>query len=131
MTAETTPQKGFRSRCSIARTLDILGDRWTLLIVRDLMWHGKHTFGALQDSEERVPTNILANRLKLLEAHGLLARIPYQSRPVRHRYELTEFGRSLEPVLLKLMEWGHERLGGGAFDPVTRTSWNADADATG
>lgn len=114
--------KGYRSRCSIARTLDLLGDRWTLLIVRDLMWHGKHVFGALQASEEHVPTNVLSDRLKTLTALGLVRKTPYQERPVRYRYELTEEGRSLEPVLKSMMDWGHDRLGGGHFDPATGQS---------
>lgn len=109
----------FRSRCSIARSLELIGDKWTLLIVRDLMWHGKTTFQALQNSEERVPTNILSTRLKKLVELGLVTKAPYQNRPVRYRYELTETGGSLEPVLLSLMAWGHGNLGGGHYDPVT------------
>ena len=62
----TKPQHDFRSRCSIARTLEILGDKWTFLVVRDLMWHGKHTFQELQSSEERMPANLLSQRLKRL-----------------------------------------------------------------
>ena len=57
----------FRSTCSIARTLELVGDKWTLLIVRDLKWHGKRTFQALQDSAEHVPSNILSERLKRLQ----------------------------------------------------------------
>lgn len=109
----------FRSRCSIARSLDLIGDKWTLLIVRDLMWHGKTTFQALQNSEERMPTNMLSTRLKKLIELGLVEKAPYQDRPVRYRYELTETGYSLEPVLLSLMAWGHGNLGGGRFDPAT------------
>lgn len=120
-------KKDFRSTCSIARTLDIVGDKWTLLIVRDLMWHGKHTFVALQESKERVPTNILAERLKRLEDWELVRREPYQERPVRYAYRLTEKGRSLEPLLLQIMTWGHRRLGGGRFDPVTGKHWKAGA----
>ncbi|MFN4275754.1 MAG: winged helix-turn-helix transcriptional regulator [Ferrovibrio sp.] len=113
----------FRSMCSIARTLELLGDKWTLLIVRDLMWHGKHTFQALQDSAERIPTNILSDRLKRLENWGLVERRAYQQRPVRYAYHLTDEGKSLEPVLLQMMAWGHKRLGGGRYDPATGKSW--------
>ena len=113
----------FRSNCSIARSLEIVGDKWTLLVVRDLMWHGKHTFQALQESAERVPTNILSERLKRLEQWGLVRREPYQQRPVRYDYQLTEEGRSLEPILLQIMAWGHKRLGGGRYDPATGKSW--------
>lgn len=108
----------FRSQCSIARTMEILGDRWTLLIVRDLMWHGKHTFQELQTSAERMPTNQLSQRLRLLVDWGLVEKQAYQERPVRYRYVLTEQGRGLEPVLLQIMQWGHEALGGGLYDPV-------------
>lgn len=119
----------FRSTCSIARTLDIVGDKWTLLIVRDLMWHGKHTFGALQDSKERVPTNILSERLKRLEEWGLVLREPYQQKPVRYAYHLTEKGKSLEPLLVQIMSWGHERLGGGRYDPATGKHWRPGTDS--
>lgn len=107
----------FRSKCSIARSLELLGDKWTLLIVRDLMWHGRHTFQALQDSAEGMPSNILADRLRRLVAWGLVRKEAYQDRPLRHAYHLTEEGRSLEPVLLQVMRWGHERLGGGLYTP--------------
>lgn len=110
----------FRSGCSIARTLELVGDKWTLLIIRDLMWHGKHTFQALQRSEEHIPTNILSQRLKKLMEWGLVDREPYQQRPVRHAYHLTEPGRSLEPLLVQIMGWGHAQLGGGHFDPESR-----------
>jgi DNA-binding HxlR family transcriptional regulator len=109
----------FRSTCSIARTLEIVGDKWTLLVVRDLMWHDKHTFQALQDSAERIPTNILAERLKRLQEWGLVRREAYLDRPVRYAYRLTPEGKGLEPVLLQIMAWGHARLGGGRIDPRT------------
>ena len=115
----------FRSTCSIARTLELVGDKWTLLIVRDLMWHGKQTFQALQDSAERVPSNILSERLKRLAEWGLVKREPYQQNPVRYAYQLTDEGRRLEPVLLQIMNWGHEHLGGGRYDPKSGKSWKA------
>lgn len=111
------PDRGFRSECSISRVLEIAGDKWTLLIVRDLLWHGKHTFRDLRNSAERIPTNILSERLRRLVNWNLVKREPYQDRPVRHAYSLTDAGRSLEPVLLRLMQWGHEHLGGGGYDP--------------
>jgi DNA-binding HxlR family transcriptional regulator len=113
----TQPQHDFRSRCSIARTLEVLGDKWTMLVVRDLMWHDKHTFQELQNSEERMPANLLSQRLKRLMQWGLVQREAYQDRPVRYRYDLTDKGRSLEPLLLQIMGWGHVHLGGGLYDP--------------
>ena len=107
----------FRSGCSISRTLEVVGDKWTLLIARDLMWHGKHTFQALQGSAEQIPSNILSVRLRRLMNWGLVNREPYQDRPVRYAYHLTEAGRALEPVLLQIMQWGHHYLGGGTFTP--------------
>lgn len=118
----TTQPHTFRSGCSIARTLELLGDKWTLLIVRDLLWHGKHTFQQLQESAEHVPSNLLSERLKRLMGWGLVDRRAYQDHPVRYRYELTEEGKSLEPVLLQIMAWGHTHLGGGLYDPVQGTT---------
>ncbi|MDP6688238.1 MAG: helix-turn-helix domain-containing protein [Alphaproteobacteria bacterium] len=115
-------QHQFRSGCSISRTLELFGDKWTLLVVRDLMWHGKHTFQELQRSDEHVPSNILSQRLRRLMDWGLLSRTPYQDRPVRYAYHLTGKGRSLEPVLLQVMAWGHENLDGGLYDPETGVS---------
>lgn len=110
-------RQNYRSRCSIARTLEVLGDKWTLLLVRDLMWHHKQTFQDLQNSEERIPTNLLSQRLKHLMELGLVQREAYQHNPVRYHYRLTEKGMSLEPLLLQIMAWGHAHLGGGLYDP--------------
>jgi DNA-binding HxlR family transcriptional regulator len=106
----------FRSKCSISRALDIVGDKWTLLIVRDLLWHGKHTFAALQGSAENIPTNILADRLQRLVDWGLVRREPYQERPPRFAYHLTETGQGLEPALVEVLRWGHRVLDGGMPD---------------
>jgi DNA-binding HxlR family transcriptional regulator len=113
----TQPAHDFRSRCSIARTLEIFGDKWTLLIVRDLLWHGKHTFQELQNSDEHMPSNLLSLRLKRLMNWGLVQRDAYQDRPLRYKYYLSETGKSLEPVLRQIMGWGHDHLGGGFYDP--------------
>ena len=117
--------KDFRSNCSIARTLDVVGDKWTLLIVRDLLWHDKQTFQALQASAESVPTNILSDRLKRLVKWGLVRREAYQDNPVRYAYRLTDAGKSLEPVLLQIMAFGHKQFGGGRYDPKTGRSIKA------
>ncbi len=117
----------FRSTCSIARTLELAGDKWTLLIVRDLLWHGKQTFQALHDSAEHIPSNILSERLKRLTEWGLVRREAYQQNPVRYAYHLTDKGKSLEPVLLQIMAWGHRHLGGGRYDPATGKNWKAPA----
>ena len=115
----------FRSGCSITRSMELWGDKWTLLVLRDLMWHGKHTFKSLQESDENIPTNILSERLQRLMNWGLLRRDPYQERPLRYTYKLTDAGRTLEPVLLEIMKWGHRHLGGGSYDPKTGVSLGA------
>jgi len=91
-----------RSACAVANSLDVVGDKWSLLVVRDLL-HGKHTYGELANSRERIPTNILADRLKRLEAAGIITSTAYQQRPVRYAYALTAKGRALGDVLLALV----------------------------
>ena len=112
MKAKTTKVEGLRrSRCPIANTLDLVGDKWSLLIVRDMI-HGKTTYGELHDSPEGIPTTILADRLRRLEGAGLVERSAYQERPVRYSYRLTEKGRELGGVLLALVEWGKRHVPG-------------------
>ncbi len=100
-----------RSACAVANSLDIVGDKWTLLVVRDLL-HGKRTYGELADSPERIPTNILADRLRRLEGAGIIASTPYQERPVRYAYALTAKGRALGDVLLAFVRWGKQHIPG-------------------
>ncbi len=82
-----------------------MGDRWSLLIVRDMMVLGKSTFNEFLDSEEKIPTNTLTTRLRQLEDAGLICKTAYQDNPPRYRYELTEAGIALGPVLKALREW--------------------------
>ena len=100
-----------RSACAIASSLDLVGDKWSLLVVRDLL-HGKHTYGELAKSPERIPTNILADRLKRLEAAGIIVGTPYQRRPVRYAYTLTPKGTALGDVLLAFVRWGKQYIPG-------------------
>ncbi|MFZ1907351.1 MAG: helix-turn-helix domain-containing protein [Steroidobacteraceae bacterium] len=100
-----------RSACAVANSLDIVGDKWTLLVVRDLL-HGKRTYGELANSPERIPTNILADRLKRLEGAAIVASTPYQERPVRYAYALTPKGRALGDVLLAFVRWGKQYIPG-------------------
>src|SRR5271170_3833747 len=100
-----------RSACAIANTLDLVGDKWSLLLVRDLL-HGKRTYGELVDSPEGIPTNILADRLKRLEGAGIITSTPYQERPVRHAYMLTPKGSALGEVLLAFVRWGKQHIPG-------------------
>lgn len=103
-----------RSPCAVASSLDLIGDKWSLLVVRDLL-HGKRTYGELADSPEGIPTNILAERLKRLESAGIISSAAYQERPMRYAYTLTEKGVALGDVLLSLVRWGKEYI------PGTRT----------
>ena len=98
-----------RSPCPIANTLDIIGDKWTLLVIRDV-FAGKRTYGEFQASPESIPTNILADRLKRLVGYGILQKIPYQQRPVRYTYQLTDKGRSLAPVIREILLWGEKNI---------------------
>ena len=100
-----------RSACAIANSLDLVGDKWSLLVVRDLL-HGKRTYGELADSPERIPTNILADRLKRLEAAGIIGSAPYQKRPTRYAYTLTPKGSALGDVLLAFVRWGRQHIPG-------------------
>jgi DNA-binding HxlR family transcriptional regulator len=105
-------EDGFlRSPCAVANTLDLVGDKWSLLVVRDLL-RGNVTYGELQKSLERIPTNILADRLKRLEQAGLIAKSAYQEHPVRFAYRLTEKGEALGDVLLALVRWGKKHIPG-------------------
>jgi DNA-binding HxlR family transcriptional regulator len=90
--------------CSIARALELVGERWTLLIVRNLFL-GVRRFDDLQE-QLGIARNVLATRLQRLVDSGLCERRPYGERPVRHEYSLTEKGRALWPVLVELMQFG-------------------------
>src|SRR5215831_6039989 len=95
-----------RSLCPIAGALDIVGDAWTLLVLRDLLFYDRHRFADFLASPERISTNILTERLKRLEACGLVVRRPYQAHPPRDEYHPTARGRDLLPVLRELISWG-------------------------
>jgi len=103
-----------RSICPIAVTLDILGDKWTLLVVRDLLL-GASRYNDFLEAPENIRTNILADRLKRLEEHGLIAKAAYQLRPMRYEYKLTEKGLALRPMIRQIVKWGNE------FYPETYT----------
>jgi DNA-binding HxlR family transcriptional regulator len=98
--------KKIRSACPVSMSLDIFGDRWSLLIVRDLMVRGYRTFQQFQKSGEGIATNILADRLKKLEARGIVTSEPEPSDGRKVNYRLTEKGIDLAPVLLELLIWG-------------------------
>lgn len=96
-----------RSPCPVACALDVLGDRWTLLVVRDLML-GRSRFKDFAASPEGIPTNILTERLQRLTAHGLVKQRPAEDGTKRFAYGLTRKGEALRPVLRALRDWGLE-----------------------
>ncbi|MCC6919824.1 MAG: helix-turn-helix transcriptional regulator [Alphaproteobacteria bacterium] len=102
--------------CSVARTVSVIGDRWTLLVLRDCFL-GVRRFDAFQE-RIGVTRPILAARLKKLVAEGILDAVPYQQRPVRHEYRLTAKGRALHPVLMALVHWGDTHMAEGAGRPL-------------
>jgi DNA-binding HxlR family transcriptional regulator len=95
----------------VACTLDVLGDRWSLLVVRDLV-RGKQRYAEFLESPEGIPTNILADRLKRLAAQGVIRSRRYSAHPPRVEYSLTEKGEELRPVLRAMVDWGVRHAGG-------------------
>jgi len=108
---EKIPAECKRSVCGVACSLDLLGDKWTLLVVRDLLL-GKQTYSELQASPEGIPTNLLAERLKRLQAEGIICKTEYQERPRRYAYHLTDKGRDLLPVLRSMVQWANKHVPG-------------------
>lgn len=107
-----------RSKCPIANALDVVGDRWTLLVVRDLLFFGKVRYKELAASQERIPTNLLADRLRRLEAAGIVEKKAYQKRPVRYEYRLTRRGSDLLPVMREMVTWANLHIAGTARPPA-------------
>ncbi|MEL0437225.1 helix-turn-helix domain-containing protein [Phycobacter sp. 'Weihai'] len=116
--------------CPVARAMGVIGDRWTLLILRECFL-GERRFDGFQ-KRLGITRHLLAERLKRLEAMGLLDRHPYQERPLRHEYRLTDSGKAFAPVMLSLQDWARKHLpsedtppisfalrdGGAEIDPV-------------
>jgi DNA-binding HxlR family transcriptional regulator len=112
--------------CSVARTVDILGDWWTPLVLRE-SYLGVRRF---DDFQHRlgIGRNILTQRLSRLVDEGLLARRPYQERPLRHEYVLTDKGRDFYPVMAAITRWGDAWLDGGEGPPVILHHTRCDHD---
>ena len=102
--------------CSLARALSVVGDRWTLLVLREAFLKTRR----FDDFQARlgIARKVLAERLALLVAEGVLARTAYQERPVRHEYRLTEKGLGLYPAILALVHWGDAHYAGAAGPPM-------------
>jgi len=96
--------------CPVARTLDLIGERWTVLLLRDLLQQGPRRFQDFQASLPGVAPNTLSARLKAMEDHGLIQRQLYNERPPRLEYVLTDKGRSLGPIVKAMRDWGNKHL---------------------
>ena len=97
-----------RSACALSSSLDILGDKWTLLILRDILFVGKSSYGDFLQSEEKMATNILADRLALLECQGLVTKAVAADKKSKFTYRLTEKGLDLAPLMGEFILWGHK-----------------------
>ena len=106
-----------RSVCPITNTLDLIGDKWTLLLIRDMLFLKKKSFNDFLKSPEKIATNILTDRLKRLEEHGIIEKRAYQKAPVRYQYFLTSRGEDLRPILMELIRWGNLHIEGTFVPP--------------
>ena len=100
----------WRSECPISSGLDILGDKWSLLIVRDLISYGTRTYSEFSESPERISTNILADRLKLLTALGIIERVDADRSARNNAFQLTKSGKELRKVLEALGRWTYANI---------------------
>ncbi|QHV99421.1 winged helix-turn-helix transcriptional regulator [Spirosoma endbachense] len=95
-----------RSTCPVSTSLDVLGDKWSLLILRDMVFAGKSTYGEFLQSAEKIATNVLADRLAVLESQGLLTKTVASDKRSKFTYRLTEKGVDTVPILMALIQWG-------------------------
>jgi DNA-binding HxlR family transcriptional regulator len=114
--------RSYDQQCGIARALDLVGERWALLVVRDLIL-GPKRFTDLRASLPGIATNVLSQRLKELERAGVIRRRPLPPPAASTVYELTEYGRDLEPILLALGRWGARTIGERTPDRSIRSEW--------
>lgn len=102
-------QKRYHLPCNIAQSLNLIGDRWSMLLLHAVL-AGCHTYGELQEELEGIPTNLLSQRLRELVEEGLLTSKLYSEHPPRYRYDLTEAGRALRDVFNVIVLWGDRYL---------------------
>ncbi|TLV04035.1 helix-turn-helix transcriptional regulator [Dyadobacter luticola] len=95
-----------RSACPISTSLDVLGDKWTLLILRDMVFAGKSTYGQFLQSAEKIATNVLADRLAVLESQGILTKEVAADKKSKFTYRLTEKGLDIVPIIVSHILWG-------------------------
>jgi len=99
-----------RSDCPVACVLDLMGDKWTLLILRDMIFFNKRLFYEFLDSPEKIATNTLTDRLHKMEQAGIIIKEPYSSHRYRYAYKLTEAGEELKPILTSIGKWGLKHI---------------------
>ena len=97
-----------RSTCPISTALDIFGDKWSLLVIRDLMFNEKKTYGEFLESEEKIATNILADRLLLLEVAGIISKHEHPESKAKVLYKLTKKGVNLVPAMVEIILWSEK-----------------------
>ena len=102
--------KKFRCNCPITSALDILGDKWTLVIIKQMLIEGKQTFKDFLESDEAIASNILSSRLKMLEEYKMIRKEKLPHNKKTNIYLLTEKGLSLTPVIVELALWGEDNL---------------------
>jgi DNA-binding HxlR family transcriptional regulator len=119
--------KSYNQYCPIAHALDVVGERWTLLIVRELVEHGQLRYSDLHANLPHCGTNILAARLKELERNGVVTRRRLPPPAASTVYELTDYGHELRPVLHMLAHWGARTLGPPTDDTELEPGWLAGA----
>ena len=100
-------KKEFRSSCPISSTLDVVGDKWSLLIIRDMLVKQKKTFKEISDSDEKIAPSILSARLKLLESYKLIFKTKVPDNKKENIYLLTEKGIRLTPIIIEFSLWGN------------------------
>ena len=105
-------KKDFRSECSISCALEILGDKWTLLIVRDALYLKSESFGRFRSSPEKIASNILTDRLERMVKYGIMEKSNNPDNKLKFDYRLTDRGMQLEPILLAIGKWGSENIQG-------------------
>ena len=103
-------KKEFRSGCPISSTLDVVGDKWSLLIIRDMLLKHKKTFKEISDSDERIAPSILSARLKLLESYKLIFKMKVPDNKKENIYLLTEKGIRLAPIIIEFSLWGNSNM---------------------
>ena len=103
-------KKEFRSGCPIASTLDVIGDKWSLLIIRDMLIKHKKTFKEISDSDEKIAPSILSARLKLLESYKLIFKTKMTDNKKENIYLLTEKGIHLAPIIIEFSLWGNSNM---------------------